>query len=83
MKNVYIDANILITAFMSEDIFFESSKKIYSRLCVDYKSYTWPLSLVEIAGVIPTRLSEFPTELMPIKVRKKLQTLNFQLVKLN
>jgi len=76
MKNVYIDANIIIAAFMPEDIFFESSKKIYSKMGVDYEGYTSPLSLVEIAGVISTRLSEFPTELMPIKVRKKLQNLS-------
>jgi len=76
MKNVYIDTNILIAAFMPEDVFSESSRKIYSKLGVDYEGYTSPLSLVEIAGVISTRLSEFPTELMPIKVRKKLQNLS-------
>ena len=61
---------------MPEDIFFKYSRKIYSKLGVDYEGYTSPLSLVEIAGVISTRLSEFPTELMPIKVRKKLQNLS-------
>jgi len=76
MKKVYIDTNILIAAFMPEDIFFESSRKIYNKLGVDYEGYTSPLSLVEIAGVISTRLSEFPTELMPIKARKKLQNLS-------
>jgi len=74
MKNVYIDTNILIAAFMPEDVFSESSRKIYSKLGVDYEGYTSPLSLVEIAGVISTRLSEFPTELMPIKVRKNFRT---------
>lgn len=76
MKNVYIDTDILIAAFKPEDIFFESSRKIYSKLGVDYEGCTSPLSLVEIAGVISTRLSEFPTELIPIKMRKKLQNLS-------
>lgn len=76
MKNVYIDTNILVATFMPEDIFFGSSRKIYTKLGVDYEGYTSPLSLVEIAGLISSRLSEFPTELMPIKVREKFQNLS-------
>ena len=76
MKKVYVDTNILIAAFMPEDPFFESSRKIYNKLGVDYEGYTSPLSLVEVAGVISSRLSEFPTELMPIKIKKKFQNLS-------
>lgn len=76
MKKVYVDPNILVAAFMPEDPFFESSRKIYNKLGVDYEGYTSPLSLVEVAGVISSRLSEFPTELMPIKIKKKFQNLS-------
>lgn len=77
MKNVYVDTNILLAAFMPEDPFFESSRKIYNKLGVDYKGYTSPFSLVEIAGVVSSRLGEFSTKLMPVKIRKKFRDLSF------
>lgn len=75
MKNVYVDTNVLIAAFMPEDPFFESSRKIYNKLGVDYQGYTSPISLVEVAGIISSRSIEFPTEMMPIKIRRKIQNL--------
>ena len=78
MKNVYVDTNVLIAAFMPEDPFFESSRKIYNKLGVDYQGYTSPLSLVEVAGIVSSRLSEFPTEFMPAKIKKEFQSLSAQ-----
>jgi predicted nucleic acid-binding protein len=76
MKKVYVDTNVLIAAFMPEDPFFESSRKIYNKLGVDYEGFTSPLSLVEVAGVISSRLSEFPIELMPVRIKKRFQNLS-------
>jgi predicted nucleic acid-binding protein len=76
MKNLYIDTTILLAAFMPEDPFFESSRKTYLKLGVDYEGYTSPLSLVEVAGVISSRLTEFPPELISQEIRKKLRMLS-------
>ena len=78
MKSIYIDTNILLAAHMPDDPFFESSRKIYTKLGADYVGYTSSLSLVEIAGVVSGRMKDFQLELLTDKVRGSLKGLSLR-----
>jgi len=78
LKNVYVDTNVLLAAYMPQDPFHESSRKVYDRLGVEYVGYTSPLSLVEAAGVISRRIREFPLELAAGRMRARLEALSLR-----
>ncbi|MBS7609466.1 type II toxin-antitoxin system VapC family toxin [Candidatus Bathyarchaeota archaeon] len=76
LKNVYIDTNVLLAAHMPEDPFYESSRKIYTKLGVDYIGYISPLSLVEIAGVVSKRMQDIRLELVADGIRESFKALS-------
>ncbi|MEM2904659.1 MAG: PIN domain-containing protein [Candidatus Bathyarchaeia archaeon] len=76
MRNVYVDTNVLLAAYMPQDAFHESSREVYSRLGVEYMGYTSPLSIVEAAGVISRRIREFPPELVKGMMGTRLEALS-------
>lgn len=59
MKKVYLDTSILIASHMPGDSFFKSSRRIYDRLAADLEGFTSPLSLIEVAGIVSSRLRDF------------------------